>query len=66
MLLAKTKSGIHGITIDSIRNSLKDLYGEYKLKGEVSYHGLREEIDKYTHRKMTGEFVAILDGLLKR
>ncbi len=66
VLLTKTKGGIHAVTTDSIKDSLRDLYGEYKLKGEVPYHGLREEIDRYTHRKMTGEFVAILDGLVKR
>ena len=66
LLLTKTKGGIHAVTTDSVKNSLRDLYGEYKLKGEVPYHGLRDEIDKYTHRKMTGEFVAILEGLLER
>jgi hypothetical protein len=66
MLLDQTKAGIHAVTTDNIKNSLRDLYREYKLNGEISYHGLGEEIDKYTHPKMTGEFVAILDGLLKR
>ena len=65
-LLDQTKAGVHGVTTDNIKNSLRDLYREYKLNGELSYHGLGEEIDKYTHPKMTGEFVAILDGLLKR
>ena len=66
VLLEKTKGGIHAITTDSIKDSLRNLYQEYKLKGEIPYHGLREEIDRYTHRKMTGKFVAILDRLVKR
>jgi glycosyltransferase involved in cell wall biosynthesis len=65
-LLEETKAGVHAVTTESIRDSLRDLYREYRQKGEIPYHGLETEINKYTHRKMTGEFVAILDGLLER
>ncbi|HEY98291.1 MAG TPA: glycosyltransferase family 4 protein [Dehalococcoidia bacterium] len=65
-LLAATKGGVHAITVEDIKNTLRDLYNEYKLKGEVSCYGLREEIGKYTHREMTGRFVTVLEGLLER
>jgi hypothetical protein len=63
-LLDQTKAGVHAVTVDSIKSSLKDFYEEYKLKGQVSYHGLREEIAGYTHRRMAGEFASVLDGFV--
>ncbi len=65
-LLAKTKGGLNAITMDEIKNSLRNYYNEFKLKGEISCHSLGDEIARYTQRKMTGKFVAILNGLLQR
>ena len=65
-LLTETKGGVHAVTIEDIKNTLRDYYSEYKLKGEVPCYGLREEIGKYTHREMTARFVAVLDGFLER
>jgi hypothetical protein len=64
-LLSETGGGVHAVTPDSIKNSLRNFYSEYKLEGEITFHGLRGKIDKYTHRNMTGAFVAILDGLVR-
>lgn len=64
VLLASTQGGVHAVKVDDVKNTLRDFYNEYKLKGEAPCYCLREEIDKYTHYKMTAEFVAVLDGLL--
>ena len=61
LLLDKTKAGMHAITEDNIKESLTQLYLEYKLKGQVAYYGLGEEINQYTHQRMTGEFADILN-----
>ena len=61
LLLGKTKAGMHAITEDNIKESLRHLYQEYKLKGQVAYYGLGEEISQYTHQRMAGEFADILN-----
>lgn len=64
LLLKKTRVGVQAITEDNIGETLLRLYQEYKQEGRVSYHGIGEEIEKYSHRRMTGEFVEILDILM--
>lgn len=62
-LLDETKAGVYGPKVEDIKNILADLYSEYKLKGEVSYSGDREKINKYSYREMAKKFAKILDGL---
>lgn len=62
-LLDKTKAGICSVTVDHIKNTLEELYKEYKLKGEVTYRGDESEINKYSHREMARKFSEILDQL---
>lgn len=64
-LLSETKGGVHAVTTDSITDSLKDYYKEYRQHGKISCHGLEAEINRYTHREMTAKFVAILNGLVE-
>ena len=62
-LLGKTKAGICAPTVDDIKNILKKLYQEYKLKGEVIYREEKSEVNKYSHREMTRKFSEVLDQL---
>lgn len=62
-LLDETKAGIHAPTGEDVKKALKELYQEYKLKGEVTYGGEESEINKYSHREMARKFAEILGGL---
>ena len=62
-LLDETKAGIHAPTVEDVKKALKELYGEYKLKGKVAYRGEPAQVDKYSHREMAKKFSAVLDQL---
>jgi len=62
-LLDETKTGIHAPTTEEVKNSLKELYQEYKLKGKIDYNGDVEKIDKYSHREMAKKLSEILNSL---
>ena len=62
-LLNKTNAGICAPTVEDIKNILKKLYQEYKLKGEVAYQGKESSINKYSHREMARKFSEILNQL---
>lgn len=65
-LLNETKAGICASTVEDIKNILKELYREYKLKGEIAYSGEEAKINKYSHREMARKFSGILDQLVAR
>lgn len=60
-LLEETKAGTYAISVEDIKNILRDLYSEYKRKGKISYNGEREKINKYSYREMARKFAEILD-----
>ncbi len=60
-LLGETKAGVCASTVEQIKNTLKELYREYKLKGEVTYKGEESEISQYSHREMARKFVEVLE-----
>ena len=62
-LLDETKSGIYAPTVGDIKRILRELYSEYKSKGEISYNGDRKKIDKYSYREIARRFVKILDSI---
>ncbi len=62
-LLDETKAGICAGTVEDIKNVLKKLYQEYKLKGKVAYHGVESNVNKYSHSEMARKFAEILDQL---
>ena len=62
-LLNETGAGIYASTARDVKNAIKKYYLEYKSKGKVIYSRQREEISKYTYRKMTKRFSEILDEL---
>lgn len=62
-LLNETNAGICAPIVEDIKNVLKKLYQEYKLKGEVAYHGVESNVNKYSHKEMARKFAEILDQL---
>jgi len=65
-LLNETNAGIRAITVADIKSSLKELYQEYELKGEVAYKGDELKINQYSHLEMAKKFSDILDHLQHR
>jgi spore maturation protein CgeB len=63
-LLNETKAGIGASTVEDIKNALKELSHEYKMKGEIAFSGEEAKINKYTHREMAGKFAGILNHLV--
>jgi hypothetical protein len=63
-LLEKTGAGVHAIMVEDVKTTLLEMYREYQHNGKVEYHGLPEEIDKYSQRKMAGKFADILNKLI--
>jgi len=64
-LLGETGAGICAPSVEDVKDVLKKLYQEYKLKGEVAYQGRESSINKYNHREMARKFAGILDSLVK-
>ncbi len=63
-LLSETKAGRHAPTVEDIKSTLKELYQEYKLNGEVAYRGQESAVNKYSHREMARKFAGILNSLI--
>jgi glycosyltransferase involved in cell wall biosynthesis len=62
-LLDETKAGMYCKTVKDIKSTLKELYLEYKLRGEISYSGDVKKINKYSYKKMAKKFTEVLDSL---
>ncbi|EKF86363.1 glycosyltransferase [Methanobacterium formicicum] len=62
-LLKKTNTGISTDNINDIKLELERFYGDYIVNKEVSYHGLKNEVNKYNHKSMAKKFSDILDSL---
>ena len=62
-LLEETKAGTYAISVEDIKNILRELYSEYKHKGKISYNGNMGKINKYSHREMARKFAEILNRI---
>ena len=62
-LLDETNAGIYASSVEDIKDTLKELYGEYKQNGKLSYNGDMEKINKYSYREMARKFAEVLDKL---
>ncbi len=60
-LLDPKKAGIHCATEEELRDYLLQAYYEYKKLGAVQYHGIEEEIKKYSHVEMGRKFAGVLE-----
>ena len=65
-LLNDTKAGICAPTVEDIKNTLKELYSEYKLKGKVAYKGEESKVNKYTNQEMARKLSEILNGMTQK
>ncbi len=63
-LLNETKSGMTASGLEDIKGLLKELYREYKMKGEIAFGGEESKINQYTQREMARKFSDILDNLV--
>ena len=63
-LLKETQAGIDACEYEEVKSSLLKMYREFQGRGAVSYHGRTDEIQKYSHREMTGQFVNLFDSIL--
>lgn len=61
VLLDENKVGICVSTVEEIKDALKKLYQEYKLRGSVAYGGDESQISRYSQREMARKFSEILD-----
>lgn len=62
-LLNETGAGIWASNTEIIKNSLIEMYQEYKGKSAVTYKGKKSIIDKYSHREGAKKISQILDPL---
>ena len=62
-LLEETGAGVCATSEEDVANTIKELYQEYRQKGEVGFHGDGTRIDKYSRREMMGKFAEILNNL---
>jgi len=64
-LLNQTKAGVHCATEEELRDYLLQAYREYKELGAVQYHGIEEEIMKYSHVEMARKFTEVLEMVVR-
>ncbi len=62
-LIESTNAGIHLSDYYSVKNSIKNLYAEFKINGKIQYNGIPEEVNKYSQEKMAKKFAFILDEI---
>lgn len=62
-LLDETGAGICAQNVEDVEHVLEKAYQEFKLKGEVVWHGDESKINNYSHREMARKFSGILDNL---
>lgn len=62
-LLDQTHAGVHCSNEAELREFLLKSYREYKERGAVQYHGIGEEIMKYSHVEMARKFAEVLDAV---
>ncbi len=62
-LLKDTKAGIHATTTEEIQKAIKQLYDEYRTKGEVAYLADESAVNKYNLREIARKFTEIFDSL---
>lgn len=63
-LLIETNAGRHATTVPDIKLALRELYQEYKLRGEVAYRGVAAKVSQYSYREMAGKFAGLLTQLV--
>jgi hypothetical protein len=65
-LLEETKSGMHPLSHEELKKTLRDFYEEFRTSGFVAYHGDKRLVDRYTHLQMARKFADLMDYLTLR
>jgi glycosyltransferase involved in cell wall biosynthesis len=60
-LLDQTQAGVHCANKTELRDYLLNAYREFRELGAVQYHGINEEIMKYSHIEMARKFAKVLE-----
>ncbi|MBA3662158.1 MAG: glycosyltransferase [Gammaproteobacteria bacterium] len=63
-ILAQTKAGHDGITLDDIKHILYEYYCSFLTSGAVAYQGIPSEMDKYNHYEMAKKFTHALNQVV--
>jgi len=59
-ILFRTNAGIYATTLYDVKATLEKFYKEYKQTGSVTYHGIPEEIQKYSFIEITRQFAEVI------
>ena len=60
-VLAETKSGIHALSKEQLRQCLITMYREFRQEGQVRYYPDRRAVEQYSHREMARRFAEVLN-----
>jgi len=64
-ILESTKAGVHLTNDEEIKEYIIKKYSEFNTAGQIEYHGISEQINKYSHIEMAKRFASILDEIAK-
>lgn len=62
-LLKQTNVGVSLVSVDDIKDEILKAYSEFKSYGSVSYKGIAEEVEKYSHEEMAKKFVDVFNRI---
>ncbi len=62
-LLNDTNAGVNLNTIGEIKKELLRAYIEFKKYDEVKYNGIKDEVNKYSHKEMVKKFSKLLENI---
>ena len=62
--LEETKAGIHALSRQQLRQSLVQMYAEFRDGGQVRYHADSTAIEQYNHRLMAKKVAAVLNDTM--
>ena len=63
-LLNETQAGVAAAEANQIADIVLRSYRQWEQTGSVCYHGLAEQIARYTHRGMAQKFAAVLNEVV--
>lgn len=65
-LIADIGAGKSGVTIEEVKKSIVDFYGEYKKSGKVGYCGDERKFLEYSYPAIAEKFADILDKISEK
>jgi len=64
-IIAKADAGVFAPSHNSVKDSLRAMYIQYKRDGAVSYSGIDEEIRRYSYDKLAAQYGSLFENVLK-